>query len=109
MTQLERLLAERTRARRQAALDRARAAIDDLARLGVSARLCGSLATGRFRLHSDVDILVTECPERLRYAIEGVVEDQLRDLPFDVVYLDEVAPDRAARLLAEARDARDLR
>lgn len=69
----------------------------------------GSLARGDFMLHSDVDILVVRCPEELRYRVEGLVEDCLEGLPFDVVYLDEVAPERRAALESESLRASDLR
>jgi predicted nucleotidyltransferase len=68
----------------------------------------GSLARGDFDPHSDVDLLVVDCPPDRRYAIEGRVEDLMGGLPFDVCYLDELRPDRAAAALAEAIDASDL-
>jgi predicted nucleotidyltransferase len=76
---------------------------------GVAARLVGSLARGDFLPHSDVDLLIVACPPGLRYGIEGLVEESLEGGPFDVIYLDEVPPERRARLLAEAVDASDLR
>jgi predicted nucleotidyltransferase len=69
----------------------------------------GSLARRDFMLQSDVDILVVGCPEELRYRIESLVEDRMERLPFDVVYLDEVAPERRARLESESLRASDLR
>jgi predicted nucleotidyltransferase len=92
---------------------RARAAAADALRLlaehGVDARLVGSLARGDFRLHSDVDLLVLRCPAAPRYRIEGWVEEALGGLPFDPLYLDEVAPERRAALESEAVRASDLR
>ncbi|MGE0256122.1 MAG: nucleotidyltransferase domain-containing protein [Alphaproteobacteria bacterium] len=104
-----RVLADRTGERRRLAIARARDACAALARKGVTARVIGSLATGRFGPHSDVDFLVTECPRLLKYAIEGTVEDCLGGMPFDVVYLDEVPAARRDRLLREAVDAGHLR
>jgi predicted nucleotidyltransferase len=88
------------------------AAIEVLRRLssrGVRAGVFGSLATGRFDLHSDVDFIVTECPPRLRYRIETDVEERMHGIPFDVVYADEMREPWRSRALAELRDASALR
>lgn len=94
--------------RRARAIAGARAAIELLEAKGVRALVFGSLAKGTFGRWSDVDIMVTRCPDNLRYAIEGIVEDCLRDIPFDVVYVDEVKTWRLARMLPGVRDVRDL-
>ena len=109
MTPLDELLARDARAMAAEARVAARRALVELRDRGVSAKLVGSLARGDFMLHSDIDILVLSCPPGLRYAIEGMVEEAVEGRPFDVVYLDEVRPERRARLLAEAVDASDLR
>lgn len=98
-----------TAVRRMAAVARTRAACDMLATRGVTARVVGSLAAGRFGPSSDIDLLVTACPRHLKYAIEGLVEDCLGDFRFDVIYLDEVPPHKIDRLVRDAIDARDLR
>jgi predicted nucleotidyltransferase len=95
-------------ARRERALDGARAAIAVLAERGVKAELIGSLASPRFDQASDVDLLVTECPRSLKYAIESLVEDCLQGLAFDVLYLDELSSDRAAELEEAARAFRPI-
>jgi hypothetical protein len=91
------LQAERLAERRARALLGARAAIEALRRMGVRAELIGSLADERFDQTSDVDLLVTECPRRLKYAVESVVEDLLPGFSFDVLYIDELSPERAER------------
>ena len=87
----------------------ARAANEELEAKGVRALIFGSLAKGTFGRWSDVDIMVTRCPDDLRYAIEGIVEDHLLDIPFDVVYVDEVATWRLPRMLQGICHVRDLR
>ncbi|WP_376089634.1 hypothetical protein ACE7GA_18330 [Roseomonas sp. CCTCC AB2023176] len=52
--------------------------------------------------------MVTRCPDNLRYAIEGLVEDCLGDIPLGVVYVDEVKTWRLARMLPSVRDVHDL-
>ncbi|HEY4174864.1 MAG TPA: nucleotidyltransferase domain-containing protein [Rhodopila sp.] len=93
---------------RRRAIAAVRRAVDVLTGLGVTALVTGSLARGGFGPHSDVDFLVTACPRHLKYAIEGVVEDNLDGVPFDVVYLDEIPEWRVRRFTESAVDARDL-
>lgn len=90
------------------AIARARAAADAVARIGVATLVTGSLARGEFRLGSDVDFLVTRCPRHLKYAIEGIVEDCLEGLRFDVIYLDEIPDAKRAWFLDGAKRAQDL-
>jgi predicted nucleotidyltransferase len=105
MTRLEALLRRTADRRRGYAVAAARRATERLRALGVEVRVIGSLAAGGFKPHSDVDLLVVRCPPGLRYAIEGVVEDEMGGLPFDVVYLDEVPPADRTALLEGARHA----
>ncbi len=93
---------------RDRAVAGARAATAALAQLGVRTTVTGSLARGSFGLHSDVDLLVTSCPRSLKYAIEGIVEDMLGGMPFDVIYLDELPVWRAAGFMRDAIDASQL-
>ena len=109
MPTLDDILAARTKARTEQARKSAVRALQALERVGVEARLIGSLARGDHRLHSDVDILIVRCPDELRYRIESIVEDELGGLPFDVVYLDEVAPANRPKLQREALVASDIR
>ena len=109
MSRIERLLASDARTREARARELAGRAICRLAERGVEARVIGSLARGDFLPHSDVDLLILRCPDDLRYRIEGLVEETLEGLPFDVVYLDEVAPERRTAIQSRALDASDLR
>ena len=94
---------------RTLAIAASKAATSYLAALGVRAVVTGSLARGAFSAHSDIDLLVIECPTRLKYAIEGIVEDALDGRPFDVIYLDELPPWKARRFMEDAIDASELR
>jgi predicted nucleotidyltransferase len=95
--------------RRRRAIAGARAAVDMMKEKGVSALVIGSLAKGHFGAHSDVDFLLTSCPREYKYAIEAKVEDIMGDLPFDVVYLEEIPKDRMERFISGAVDAYALR
>lgn len=106
---IEQTLAERLSVRRRDALAAAKRALDLLERKGVQAGIFGSLATGKFSLASDVDILVLSCPEDLRYSIETEIGEVMHGFSFDVAYLDEVAEPARTRALSEVRRASDLR
>lgn len=106
---LDALLRRRAEDRRRTAAARARKALDWLAGQGVEAAVIGSLARGGFKDHSDVDVLVLSCPPDRRYTLETGVEAVMEDLPFDLIYLDEVREPYRARMLAEAVRAPDFR
>lgn len=107
-SRLDQLTQDRIRERYRVLVPRVRQACAALAEMGVTARVFGSLADGRFDLNSDVDLLITECPRHLKYAIEGIVEDCLGGIPFDAVYLDEIRPHRVERFTRHAVESKDL-
>ncbi len=94
---------------RAQAVEGARRAAAELQRRGVDVVVSGSLARGTFDLESDVDFVVLKCPRHLKYAIEGIVEDELRGIPFDVVYQEEIPPSKLRRFMDGAVTASDLR
>jgi len=96
-------------ARERAALAAAAAVLRRLRRRGVRAGVFGSLAEGRFGLHSDVDFMVLDCPPALRYRIETDVEDCMQGIAFDVAYADEMREPWRSRALATLRDESALR
>ncbi len=108
-SRLDALLDRDAAERRALALSAARRASAALSRLGIDARVVGSLARSSFAGHSDIDLLILSCPPAWRYRLESIVEDAVGGLPFDVIYLDEVPPHRRDALLAEARHASALR
>lgn len=83
------LMEYRREQREKDARRRAARVLRMLRKKGVRATVIGSLAQGRFRLHSDVDFLITACSQPLKYTLEGQVEDIMEDMPFDVLYEDE--------------------
>ena len=95
----------RERAARAAALE----VLRSLRARGVRAGVFGSLAAGRFALHSDVDFIVLECPPGLRYRIETDIEERMHGIPFDVAYADEMREPWRSRALAGLRDESTLR
>ena len=99
----------RRNARERLARAAAVAVLQHLRSRGVRAGVFGSLAEGRFGLHSDVDFMVTECPRALRYRIEAEVEERMQGIPFDVAYADEMRDPWRSRALAGLRDESALR
>lgn len=97
------------KARRDRAIAQARAVIETLAQLGITTQIIGSLAAGQFGQHSDVDFLIIDIPDPLRYAIEWRVEDIMGDISFDVVYLDEVPDWKRGKFTSMAINASQLR
>jgi hypothetical protein len=51
---------------------------------------------------------VLDCPRPLIYMIEGVVEDIMHDIPFDVCYRREARESVRARMDAKATDIQGL-
>jgi len=94
--------------RRAAAIAAAKRAVCELEKKAVKALVTGSLADDTFDLHSDIDFLVVEYPREMKYALEGIVEDALGDIPFDVIYLDEVAPRKLRSFTEKARRVEEL-
>ena len=95
--------------RRLQAVAAVRVATDALAALAVHAVVTGSLARGEFRPHSDIDLLVIDCPQHVKYAIEGSWTTLWPVSHFDVVYLDEPTPWKAARFSERTVHAFQLR
>lgn len=94
--------------RRAIAVAAARRAVAALERKQVGALITGSLADGGFDMHSDIDFLIVECPRHMKYALEGIVEDALGGLPFDVIYIDDVAPRKLRSFTEKAVRVEDL-
>ncbi|MHB1631039.1 MAG: hypothetical protein ACYCQL_02305 [Acidithiobacillus sp.] len=91
---LQQMMDDRRVRRETIARHRAACVLWALRKKGVRGRVVGSLAQGRagastFRLHSDVDFLITKCPRALKYTVENDVEDLMEGMPFDVIYLEE--------------------
>gem|GEM_PF-5037905 len=82
--------------------------MSQLEQRAVKVLVTGSLADETFDVHSDIDFLVIECPRAMKYALEGIVDDAVGNIPFDVIYLDEVAPRKLRSFTEKARRVEDL-
>lgn len=86
-SRMSRILRERAARRLEVAQPRAFAALAKLLEGGVRARLIGSMAHGSFRATSDVDFLIEDPGPLGEAAIERIVRAEMRDFPFDLVYV----------------------
>jgi predicted nucleotidyltransferase len=104
-SRMEQLIAKRTAERRVRALRCALAAIPALNEQGVEAYVIGSLATGRFMSHSDVDYFVIgHIVSMERRWVEATIAEAMAgsNVGYDVVYEEDIKED----LLEEFRHAR---
>ncbi|MDA8308215.1 MAG: nucleotidyltransferase domain-containing protein [Deltaproteobacteria bacterium] len=80
---------EKAEARRLLAMQKAEEACLYLCRLGAKESfIFGSLISGNFREHSDIDIAVFGLPEKYIYRVEARIEDILSGMQFDLVYME---------------------
>ena len=107
-TRLDTLLADRAAARARTARQAAAGALARLANAGVEAGVVGSLDRGRVLGHSDVDILILDTAGLDDGAIIGLIEPEMRGLPFDVIRLDRVRAPERSWLREECVHAPDL-
>jgi len=102
-SRIEVLRADQLHAKKAAATQAVSRALERLHARGIEATFVGSLKTGGFGLHSDIDFLVTKCPRELVYTVEAELEDMMNGLPFDVVYLDLLPEEQREKWLEHAR------
>lgn len=92
---------------------RALAALREAAALaathGARLRVFGSLAEGRFRRDSDLDLAIDGPPERLAELAVAIADLVVgHDIACDVVRLDQAPPRLAARIREHGRDPAEL-
>jgi predicted nucleotidyltransferase len=88
-SRIDRLVAARTEARARTARGRATALLAGLKARGYDVAVIGSLAAGRFRLHSDIDLLVRNPVDGAgRAEVERAVAEALRasGIPYDLIF-----------------------
>lgn len=95
-TRMQNMIERRVRQRRLTALRHALSTLNNLRETGVDAYVIGSLVTGRFMHHSDVDYLVCGHVEPvLRSAVEKVIAAGMENsgIPYDVIYSEDIKDD----------------
>jgi predicted nucleotidyltransferase len=113
ISRLERLLRERAARRRLRAAEAARCALEALNAAGVDAVIVGSLAHGRFQVHSDVDYLIRTGNDDAagRTGIERVIAACMEavDIPYDILFRQDLPDDVGRALEQNCLDACGLR
>jgi predicted nucleotidyltransferase len=99
-TRLERLFEGRANERRKTATALARATLRALHSRGITARVVGSLAQGKFRAESDIDYLIEDRAGVPEGDVVGIIEVSMRGFPFDAVFAERADP----RLLKMMRE-----
>jgi predicted nucleotidyltransferase len=102
MTPFEQHRQRQARARLERVRPEADAALAALGARGVKARLIGSLANDRFKLHSDVDILILDAAGFSDGRIYDIVTDHVKSAPVDLVFADRQSPE-SLELLVRGR------
>jgi predicted nucleotidyltransferase len=105
---IERMLDERRASRRLAAIAQACAIADALAPHGVGLRVGGSLARGRFGVHSDLDLLI-DCAHEAEHLVMDSIALYSGPVPVDAVFLRRLDALRRDEMLEGSCDARSLR
>lgn len=91
-SRIARLLRSRGLARRGEALALAQATLRKLRKAGVSTRIFGSLAKGKFRADSGVNYLIEDRGGLPESRVIDLIETTMREFPFDAVFADRVDP-----------------
>jgi predicted nucleotidyltransferase len=102
VNRIEALTRRRTELRKKTAEECVSRILVDAKDRGVEISVVGSLAKERFRLHSDVDLLVhgSTSPSR-RAMVERLVADRLRgtEIPYDLIFASDISSEQVRELL----------
>lgn len=105
MNRIDKLLRRRADERRKAAQARVGRVLEEAKTRGVEIAVVGSLAKDRFRVHSDVDLLVHGHTDPARRAmIERLVAHHFRgaDIPYDLIFASDLSASRVRELLHDS-------
>jgi len=110
-SRIDRLLSSRLAARKAKAIAHAQLAVEHLKTEGVEAFVIGSLASGQFMNHSDVDFFVNTTLNAHERARAEVLVRRAMDrsgLGYDIIYADDVRPECLPEFHDVKRAASDL-
>ena len=102
MNRIDALIRKRVDERRNIAQRCVSRLVRDAEGRGVEISVFGSLAKGRFHLHSDIDLLVHGRTDPARRAmVERLVADHLRGagIPYDLIFASDIPAGRVQELL----------
>lgn len=105
MNKLDTLITQRADKRYKTAQASVSRILADAEGCAVDISVVGSLAKKRFRIHSDVDLLVHgSTPPSRRAMIERMVANHMRgtDIPYDLIFACDISPERVQELLDDS-------
>lgn len=105
MNKIDTLIRRRADERRKVAQNVVTRILRNAKGRGVDISVVGSLAKNRFRVHSDIDLLVHGRTDPARRAmVERLVADHLRgtDIPYDLIFASDISAERVQELLNDS-------
>lgn len=112
MRRIDGLISRRTDRRRSIAMACTSDIRAEAATHQIDITVIGSLAAGRFRIHSDIDLLVQgEMTPSRRALVERIVAGRLRgtDIPYDLIFAADLPAQRVQEFLDDSIPASGLR
>jgi len=106
MTLFESLRHQQVQRRLQVARAEADCALQALRERGVVVHIIGSLDSGHFKLHSDVDFLIDDATNLTYGEIYGLITDHVRSAPVDIVFAAQQSEQSLALLRGGTRTTR---
>lgn len=101
-SRLDHLLDRRASEKLLAVGSQVETALAKLRQAGVQVEVVGSMSRGDFRLHSDVDFLITDKARLSETEIYNSISDHLKGAGFDLVFSDRLSPHTLALMRADA-------
>ena len=94
MYSIRNVLESKLQTRKGLAFSESSRALEEADKAGLSIKLIGSLANGKFALHSDVDFLVFDASEEKKSLAFDIISRNVKSTPFDVIYFSELTEEK---------------
>ena len=101
-SRLDRLLDSRASEKLATVGPQVECVLKKLREAGADVEIVGSLARGDFKIHSDVDFLISDKGSLSEVDVFNITSDHLKDAPFDLVFADKLKPKNLALMRSDA-------
>jgi predicted nucleotidyltransferase len=101
-SRLDRLLDSRASEKLTTVGPQVECVLKKLREAGADVEIVGSLARGDFKIHSDVDFLISDKGSLSEVDVFNITSDHLKDAPFDLVFADKLKPRNLALMRSDA-------
>jgi len=111
-SRIECMIRERTARRRETALACVAKIMAETKQEGVDIAVIGSMVTGRFRAHSDVDLLVrSDVDSAHRVRVERIVANAMRrtGIPYDLIFATDLSAEQLKEFELDLIEASSVR